>query len=350
MRKLIAGLLLSIGLASPALAQNFTAPPPAGVIINGYVVVASCGAQSLSNGLGYGTMDQTGTICTAGGGGGSSSNPFTPNGNYGTLTATAASSASTALPTGAVVAFQNTSAIDLSCVLSAGAATATTNKIILRAGASIFVTVGSNVNAACINQTGSASNVVVMAGGTGLGTNFGGSSAGGGAVTIADGADTAQGTTTDTACTVPTSATSCNEIKLLKTIADLANIPAQLKVNTTGGATPQSAISVNNVTAVVVKASAGTLYGAQLGNIGTVPLYLKIYNATSATCGSGTPVKRLLIPKAGTAADGGGSNITFGPMGIAFGTGITYCLTAAIADNDTTAPAANVALVNLDWN
>ncbi len=117
----------------------------------------------------------------------------------------------------------------------------------------------------------------------------------------------------------------------------------------TGGASTTGNIGANNTTAVVVKASAGTLYGAQLANIGSVPLYLKIYNATSATCGSGTPVKRLIIPKAGTAADGGGSNIDFGPAGVAFSTGITYCLTAAIGDSDTTAPAASVALVNLDW-
>lgn len=116
---------------------------------------------------------------------------FTPNGNYGTLTATAATSASTAMPAGTSVAFQNTSTVDVSCVLSSGAATATTNKTIVRGGSTVFLTVGSNTNAACINQTGSASNVIVMAGGTGLGTNFGGGSGGGGgggAVTMASGA------------------------------------------------------------------------------------------------------------------------------------------------------------------
>jgi hypothetical protein len=118
---------------------------------------------------------------------------------------------------------------------------------------------------------------------------------------------------------------------------------------TTGGATTAGAIQPNNTTAVVVKASAGTLYGAQLGNIGSSPAYLKIYNATSATCGSGTPVKRLIIPKAGTAADGGGSNPTFGDQGVAFGTGITYCVTTGIGDSDTTAAAANTVLVNLDY-
>lgn len=98
---------------------------------------------------------------------------FTPNGNYATLTATAASSASTALPAGIVVAFQNTSNVDVSCVLSAGAATATTNKLILHGGSTLYVQVGSNINAACINQIGTDSNVIAMAGGTGHGNSFG---------------------------------------------------------------------------------------------------------------------------------------------------------------------------------
>jgi hypothetical protein len=169
-------------------------------------------------------------------------------------------------------------------------------------------------------------------------------------VSAADGANVAVGTRTDTACALPTSSTACNEIQLLKAIADLGNTPAQLKVNTTGGATPTGNIAPNNTTAVVVKASAGTLYGAQLAGLGSAPAYLKIYNATSATCGSGTPVKRLMIPAASTAANGAGSNVTFGPMGVAFGTGITYCVTTGIADNDATAPAASTFLVNLDWN
>jgi hypothetical protein len=169
-------------------------------------------------------------------------------------------------------------------------------------------------------------------------------------VSAADGANVTLGTKADTACALPTSSTGCSEIQLLKAIADLGNTPGQLKVNTTGGATPTGNIAPNNTTAVVVKASAGTLYGAQLAGLGSAPAYLKIYNAASATCGSGTPVKRLMIPAASTAANGAGSNVTFGPMGVAFGTGITYCVTTGIADADTTAPAASTFLVNLDWN
>lgn len=113
-------------------------------------------------------------------------------------------------------------------------------------------------------------------------------------------------------------------------------------------ASTAGAIVPNNTTAVVVKASAGTLFGVQVYGINANPAYLKIYNAASATCGTGTPVKRLMIPAAATPANGAGSNVTFGP-GLALGTGITYCVTTGIADADTTAPTAANFLVNVDF-
>lgn len=106
---------------------------------------------------------------------------FTPSLSYTTLTATASSSASTALPTNTgTVAFQNNTAVGVSCTLASGAATATTNELLVPAGSTIFVGTTGYDHAACINQTGSASNVIVLAGGTGLGTGFGGGSSGGG--------------------------------------------------------------------------------------------------------------------------------------------------------------------------
>jgi len=177
--KRLSNLLGALGLflavwASPALAQN-----PTTVKLCIPTSATQCGAVTASNPL---PVSGSFSATLAG---------FTPNGNYGTLTATASTSASTALPAGTVVAFQNTSAVDVSCVLSAGAATATTNKLVVRAGATVYYTVGANVNTACINQSGVASNVVVLAGGEGLGTAFGGASSGsggGGAVTMASGA------------------------------------------------------------------------------------------------------------------------------------------------------------------
>lgn len=116
---------------------------------------------------------------------------FTPGGTYANLTATVAS-ASVALPAGTVVAFQNTGTATVSCNLGVGSAVATANQIQVPPSSTIFVTVGSNTFGACIDQTGSASNVVVLAGGSGLGTGFGGGGGsgggGGGAVTIASGA------------------------------------------------------------------------------------------------------------------------------------------------------------------
>jgi hypothetical protein len=108
-------------------------------------------------------------------------------------------------------------------------------------------------------------------------------------------------------------------------------------------------IAANNTTAVVVNAAATTVYSIQLGGIGSGPAYLKLYNATSATCGSGTPTKRLIIPAAATAANGAGSNVVF-PLGLRFSTGLTYCITTGIGDADTTAPAASTYLVNIDWH
>jgi len=207
--------------------------------------------------------------------------------------------------------------------------------------------------------------------------------AGSGGTALADEAVFTQGTTSITpiGCLFITSYTaittghagvlSCTSAGSLHTTVDNANVngqatmansspvviasnqsavPTTISVAATGGESTTGNIAANNTTAVVVKASPGTLYGAQLGGIGSAPAYLKLYNATSATCGSGTPVKRLIIPAASTAANGGGSNVSLGPQGVAFSTGITYCVTTGIGDADTTAPAASTYLINLDWN
>lgn len=115
---------------------------------------------------------------------------FAPGGTFANLTATNAS-ASVALPAGAVVAFQNTGTTTVSCTLGVGSATASASQNIVPAGSTVYLTVGSNTFGACIDQTGSTSNVVALSGGTGLGTGFGGgggSGGGGGAVTLASGA------------------------------------------------------------------------------------------------------------------------------------------------------------------
>lgn len=105
--------------------------------------------------------------------GGASFSGFTPNGSYANLTATG-SSASVALPAGTTVALQNTGTTTVSCTLGIGSAVATTNEVQVPASSTVFVTVGTNTFGACIDQTGSVSNLIVLAGGAGLGTGFGG--------------------------------------------------------------------------------------------------------------------------------------------------------------------------------
>lgn len=110
-----------------------------------------------------------------------------------------------------------------------------------------------------------------------------------------------------------------------------------------------SAIVLNNTTGVLLKGGSGFVYSIQLGSIGAAPAYLKLYDkATAPTCGTDTPVKRLIIPAAATAANGTATPIAF-PGAIRFEQGIAYCVTTGIADNDTGAPAASTFLVNIDW-
>lgn len=144
------------------------------------------------------------------------------------------------------------------------------------------------------------------------------------------------------------SATSANSSPVV-IASDQAAVTVKAAAAATGGASTASEIVPANTTAVVVKSGAGTLYGVQVYNINAAPLYLKFYNATSATCGSGTPVKRLMIPAASTAANGAGSNVSFGTSGVNFSTGLTYCVTTGIADTDTSAPTAANTLVNVDY-
>lgn len=118
---------------------------------------------------------------------------------------------------------------------------------------------------------------------------------------------------------------------------------------TANGLTPQSAIVANNTTSVAVGSSAAhQLYAVDGFSISSAtPVYVKFYNAAqgSTTCGSGTPVLRYVISAAG--GTGGSGEIMHDANGVAFGTALTYCVTAGIADNDTTAPAASTYVLNL---
>lgn len=108
-----------------------------------------------------------------------------------------------------------------------------------------------------------------------------------------------------------------------------------------------SVIAANNTTAIVIKATSGSVYSVDAFNNSTTLAYVKLYNASTATCGSGTPQARYMIPF-GASSSGGGFNVS-NINGDAYGLGIVMCVTTGIADNDTGAPAASTFIVNVHW-
>lgn len=107
----------------------------------------------------------------------------------------------------------------------------------------------------------------------------------------------------------------------------------------------KSYIAANNTTAIVIKATSGTVYSVDAFNNGAAIAYVKLYNAATATCGSGTPQARYMIPF-GATSSGGGFNVS-NINGDAYGVGIVMCITTGIADTDTSAPAASTYIVNV---
>jgi len=129
---------------------------------------------------------------------------------------------------------------------------------------------------------------------------------------------------------------------LLSTVANAQNtFLADAKIQI------RSVIAANNTTAIVISSTGGTVYSVDAFNNGGTVGYVKLYNASTATCGSGTPQARYMIPF-GATSSGGGFNVS-NINGDAYGNGIVLCITAGIADSDTTAPAASTYIVNVHY-
>lgn len=123
-------------------------------------------------------------------------------------------------------------------------------------------------------------------------------------------------------------------------------IPVADGGSTTGGLTMHRTLSAATTNATNVKSSAGQVYALQVFNVNAAARYLKLYNSASApTAGAGTPVKTYVIP-GNTAGNGFTIEVS---KGMAFSSGIGFTITAAMADNDTTAVAANEIVVNIDY-
>lgn len=286
----LCGLVLA-GYQTPSHAQNAIQA----------LVTATCGTPGITltagkNGPVF--QDNTGKLCVnAAVTATVSVTGFQPGGAFATLTATG-SSASVALPAGTVIAFQNTGTTTVSCTLGIGSATASASQNIIPAGSTLFLTVGSNTFGACIDQTGSTSNVVALSGGAGLGTGFGGGGAGGGgggAVTIADGADVTLGAIADAASTAGGTGTLSAKLRLMTT---------QLgTINTTLGSPFQAGGSIGNTTFAVTNAGtfAVQLSGAT-NNINNIAGTISLPTGASTSANQSTEIASLATIATNTGA------------------------------------------------
>lgn len=100
-----------------------------------------------------------------------------------------------------------------------------------------------------------------------------------------------------------------------------------------------------NTTAVSICTNACTLNQVVTWSKSATIVYLKLYNdvVANVTCGSGTPVERLMI----VSSTGGAGAVVPIQGGTAYSKGMTACVTAGIADNDATAPAASSYLYSI---
>lgn len=114
--------------------------------------------------------------------------------------------------------------------------------------------------------------------------------------------------------------------------------------HTAGGLSIYRSIDLDEGTGEVVKASAGQLYALWVTNTATATRFVKVYDATSCTMGTGTPVITAAVP--GNASDDVMAALTGGGYGITFATGICFGATTGVADADTGAPGANDVIAN----
>lgn len=114
--------------------------------------------------------------------------------------------------------------------------------------------------------------------------------------------------------------------------------------HTGGGLSIFRSIDLDEGTLEVVKNSAGCIYGMWITNTATATRWVKFYDATSGTLGTGTPVITFGIP--GNASDDLAGLFGSG-HGIAFATGICVGAGTGVADNDTGAPGANDIIINV---
>lgn len=313
------------------------------------LVVASCpGATPFAaagqSGLPY-VIDVNGNLCIAGLS--ASVSGFAPTSTGTPFTATTGGVTGT-LPSGTVVvAFNTSTTIPAYCKLGASA---TVGDVLVAPSSWFAFTVGASTQLTCI--TASSTAVINMVGGSGIPSGSGGGGGGGGALATAAAPSYSEGVasplSTDLAGSLRVNVTNANangqatmaNSSPVTIASNQAAIPVNLASTTTGGCTPGKLLSAATTNATNVKNSAGTLCKVVAVNTTATIYYLKFYNTSSSpTCNSDTVVATYPVPP-----NNGGIAVSLSAYGEAYGTGISFCLTGALADNDNTSAATGVVI------
>lgn len=125
-------------------------------------------------------------------------------------------------------------------------------------------------------------------------------------------------------------------------------VPTVQQGAASGGSPIYSFLSTNAVQAANIKASPGQVYGLHFFNNSATIAYVRLYNQTGVPGAADTAniVYRAMIP---ANTSGAGFVIPI-PPGTPFTLGIGIRVTAAVADNDNTALAANAVMGNVFSN
>ena len=116
---------------------------------------------------------------------------------------------------------------------------------------------------------------------------------------------------------------------------------------TSGGLSISSFLSTAAVQSTAVKASAGQVYAIEFFNIGATPMYVRLYNQTTAPANTDNAniLWRGTIP--GNTA--GAGFVKTWDKGLVFSTGIGMRCTGGISDTDNTALAASTVMGNVEY-
>ena len=116
---------------------------------------------------------------------------------------------------------------------------------------------------------------------------------------------------------------------------------------TTGGMSFSALVGAASNNKTQIKATAGTLYLVSVQNLASTPVYLKVFNKTSANVTAGTTACDFQFMIPGNTA--GAGVVLDSAKGIAMGTAITIMLTAGIATTDNTSVVANNQVVLIGY-